>query len=245
MHDQVIEAFLKTGFDLKEHLSSYLNIDMAKLNGLISKGMKNMSSLHPGDLKADSVKDFYEEGVGNAHLFDLTSWHLGSANYIADTIRVEKMFACGKVLDFGGGIGTHSIAAASFAEVEHVFFVDLNPSNRDFVLYRAKKLGLGDSISVHRDLESIGKIKFDTVICFDVLEHLPEPSAQLLEFKKRMNKKSIALMNWYFFKGINGEYPFHFDDKDLVESFFLTLQKNFLEIFHPYLITARTYKPIV
>jgi hypothetical protein len=26
-------------------------------------------------------------------------------------------------------------------------------------------------------------------------------------------------MNWYFFQGFNGEYPFHFDDPQLVERF--------------------------
>ncbi len=245
MSNQVIEGFLSSGFNLKEHLASYLKIDIKKVDGLIESGTKNLASLHPGSLKEDSINDFYSEEVGNAHIFDLASWHLGSSDYIAETIRLVNMFACGKVLDFGGGIGTHSIAAASLDKVEHVFFVDLNPANRDFVLDRANKLGISNLISVHSDLNSIGDIDFDTVICFDVLEHLPNPSAQLLEFKKRMSKNSIALMNWYFYKGNNGEYPFQFDDKDLIESFFVTLQKNFIEIFHHFLITARSYKSIL
>ena len=62
--------------------------------------------------------------------------------------------------------------------------------------------------------------------------------------KKRMLDNSVAIMNWYFFKGNNGEYPFHFDDKDMIEKFFLTLQSNFIEVFHPYLITARSYRKI-
>ena len=115
MNDQVVDSFLKTGFNLKEHLSSYLNIDLKKIDGLISSGTQNMAALHPGSLKEDSVKDFYAEEVGNKHLFDLASWHLGSSDYIADTIRLEKMFASGKGLDFGGGIGTHSIAAAALS----------------------------------------------------------------------------------------------------------------------------------
>jgi len=245
MNYQVIEDFLDTGFKLREHLSSYLNVDMKEIDSLISTGTKNMASLHPGALREDTVRDFYAEKVGNAHLFDLASWHLGSSDYIADTIRLEKMFACGRVLDFGGGIGTHSIAAAALSKVDHVFFVDLNPFNRDFVRERAKKLGISELISVHKDLGSVAEVEFDTVICFDVLEHLSNPSQQLLDFKKRMSKNAVALMNWYFYKGSKGEFPFHFDDKDLVESFFQTLQKNFIEIFHPLLITARSYKPMV
>ena len=96
-------------------------------------------------------------------------------------------------MDFGGGIGTHSIAAAALPKVDHVFFVDLNPFNRDFVRERAKKLGISELISVHKDLESIGNIKFDTVICFDVLEHLPNPSAQICDIKKRMSDYGRSL----------------------------------------------------
>ena len=59
-----------------------------------------------------------------------------------------------------------------------------------------------------------------------------------------MRPDSKALLNWYFFKGYKGEYPFHFDDPEIVEKFFYTLQKEFLEVFHPYLITTRAYKPM-
>jgi len=146
------------------------------------------------------------------------------------------------VLDFGGGIGTHALSAAALPEVDHVWFVDLNPQNRAFVERRAEILGLAQKLSVHRDLESTGDIRFDAVVCLDVLEHLPDPSAQLAEFHRRMAPEAIALMNWYFFKGHNGEYPFHFDDPQLVDGFFHTLQSRFLEVFHPLLITARLYR---
>jgi hypothetical protein len=50
------------------------------------------------------------------------------------------------------------------------------------------------------------------------------------------------LINWYFFKGFNGEFPFHLDDPQKVEQFFQVLQSCFLEVFHPYFITARCYR---
>ena len=59
-----------------------------------------------------------------------------------------------------------------------------------------------------------------------------------------MDSKSIALFNWYFYKGEKNEYPFHIDDDKIVESFFNTLQSIFLEVFHPILITTRAYKKI-
>jgi hypothetical protein len=75
-----------------------------------------------------------------------------------------------------------------------------------------------------------------------VLEHLSDPAAQLGLFAERLTSAGIALLNWYFFKGFQGEYPFHFDDQELVEAFFRTLQSRFLEVFHPYLITTRAYQ---
>ena len=59
-------------------------------------------------------------------------------------------------------------------------------------------LGLSEKLSVHRDLESTGGVRFDTVVCLDVLEHLPDPSSQLLAFHQRMTSDATALPNWYF-----------------------------------------------
>ncbi len=240
--DTGINKFLDNGFDLKSHLASFLNISIEELELRLTKGKDDLAALHPGSFNLEDATEFYEDQVGNAHLFDLAEWHLNSASYIADTLRLQNIFATGHVLDFGGGIGTHSLYAASLKEVKHVWFVDLNPQNRDFVQQRAKRLGLENLITVHRDLESTGKIKFDTLICFDVLEHLPDPSEQLNLFLKRLSPSSISLMNWYFFKGNNNEYPFHVDDKELIEKFFFTLQDKYIEVFHPYLITSRAYK---
>jgi len=123
-----------------------------------------------------------------------------------------------------------------------VWFVDLNPHNRAFVQQRAERLGLADRLRCFRDLADPQlPERFDTIVCLDVLEHLADPAGQLETFAARMAPQAIALLNWYFFKGFHGEYPFHFDEPALVERFFRTLQGRFLEQFHPYLITTRAY----
>tara|TARA_Y100001968_G_scaffold52446_1_gene43374 strand:- start:941 stop:1693 length:753 start_codon:yes stop_codon:yes gene_type:complete len=242
--DLSVSSFLKDGFNLKNHLIDFLHINIAQLDERLLKGVNDLAALHPGAFTESNAGDFYEEKVGDAHLIDLASWHLNSSQYIADTLRLQQQFAYGKVLDFGGGIGTHALAASCLPDVEHVWFVDLNPQNRSFVYQRAKQLGIEDQISVHRDLKSTSNVIFDSIVCLDVLEHLPDPSKQLEIFLEKLSPDGIALMNWYFYKGKNGEYPFHFDDINMIEKFFYTLQLNYLEVFHPYLITTRAYKPL-
>jgi SAM-dependent methyltransferase len=127
--------------------------------------------------------------------------------------------------------------------VEQVWFVDLNPHNRAFVAARAEALGLAAKLRCFRDLNDPALPKqFDTIVCLDVLEHLPDPAGQLQSFAGRLTGSGVALLNWYFFKGFRGEYPFHFDDEALVNRFFTSLQQLFLEVFHPYLITTRAYR---
>lgn len=238
-----VDRFLVDGFSLREHLADYLGIGTAELNQRLPSSTEELAALHPGSFEIEQASRFYEDTVGTAHLLELAAWHLGSADYIADTLRLQQRFARGHVLDFGGGIGSHALAAAALPGVERVWFVDLNPHNRACVEARAAHLGLEDRISCHRDLEDPRlPQRFDTVVCLDVLEHLPDPSGQLERFAERLAPAGIALLNWYFFKGHRGEYPFHVDDPVVVERFFRTLQSRFLEEFHPFLITTRAYR---
>ncbi|WP_255087302.1 MULTISPECIES: methyltransferase domain-containing protein [unclassified Synechococcus] len=240
-----VDQFLCDGFALREQLADFLELTPAVLEQRLGASCSDLAALHPGAVDFDPLRvgAFYEETVGTGHLLELAAWHLGSADYIADTLRLQARCAVGQVLDFGGGIGSHALAAAALPAVEQVWFVDLNPHNRAFVAERAARFGLSERLQVCRDLHDPSlPSRFDTVVCLDVLEHLPDPAAQLVDFAARMEPGATALLNWYFFKGFQGEYPFHFDEPALVERFFETLQDRFLEVFHPFLITTRAYR---
>lgn len=242
--DVTIQEFLASGFSVKDHLAAFLSLSKDAVEERLPQSKEDLAAMHPGAFDPERAEMFYEDTVGIGHLLELAAWHLSSADYIADTLRLQQQFAHGDVLDFGGGIGTHALAAAGLSDVRHVWFVDLNPQNRAFVAQRAAALGLADRLSVHRDLDSLPGQSFDTVVCLDVLEHLPDPAAQLMEFHRRLRAGGRAILNWYFFKGHEGEYPFHFDDPELVDTFFRCLQGHFLEVFHPLLITTRVYRPL-
>ena len=238
---KVVSQFIENAFQLKNHLAQFLSIDLIVLDKFLKDAKMELANLHPGDGLLD-CEDFYKDIVGDKHLADLAAWHISSNEYIGDTLRLQQRFSKNLVLDFGGGIGTHAIANAMSDDVEHVFFVDINKTNREFVEFRSKELGLEKKLSFYNSIAETKIKKFDTIVCLDVLEHLKDPSAQLKIFHKIMKSESIALFNWYFFKGADNEYPFHVDDDIVVNNFFKILQNNFIEIFHPILITTRSYK---
>ena len=237
----IIKEFFDNAFNLKSHLKEYLSIDDRDLNSFLDRAKIDLANLHPGD-NLREASFFYKEIVGDKHLADLAAWHISSKEYISDTLKLQQRYARDLVLDFGGGIGTHALANAMSSKVEHVFFVDINQTNKQFVEFRAKNLGVKNKLSFYNSIEETGISEFDTIICLDVLEHLSDPADQLNIFHEAMNYQSTALFNWYFYKGDSGEYPFHIDDEKIVKKFFETLQSKYLEVFHPILITTRAYK---
>ena len=241
--DLILGEFLNDAFNLKSHLMEFLSIKESALDDFLANAKMNLANSHPGD-SLDEVSDFYKEIVGDKHLADLAAWHISSKGYISDTLKLQQRFSKGLVLDFGGGIGTHALANAMSSRVEHVFFVDINQTNRNFVEYRANKLGVSNKISFCKTIQETKKSKFDAIVCLDVLEHLSDPASQLDVFHEIMGSESFALFNWYFYKGEKNEYPFHIDDKQIIEKFFQKLQSKFTEVFHPILITTRTYRKI-
>ena len=239
----ILKEFLDNAFNLKSHLMEFLSIKECDLDGFLANAKMNLANSHPGDA-LNNVSDFYTEIVGDRHVADLAAWHITSRDYIADTLKLQQRFSRDLVLDFGGGIGTHALANAMSSKVKHVFFVDINETNRKFVEYRAKELGVEKKITSCKTIKDAQISKFDTVVCLDVLEHLADPASQIEIFYEIMDSNSIALFNWYFYKGEQNEYPFHIDDYLVIEKFFKTLQSMFLEVFHPILITTRAYKKI-
>jgi 2-polyprenyl-3-methyl-5-hydroxy-6-metoxy-1,4-benzoquinol methylase len=237
-----LSGYWQDAFQLKQHLQEFLAIDAEQLELRFATALQDLAELGRRDFDWEDATKFYRDRVGEAYLFELATWHLTSTDYIGDTIRLMSDRVHGRVLDFGGGIGTHAIASALCPQVTQVVYCDINPINYNFVKHRIKQLGLESKISCQTELAPDDR--FDTITCFDVIEHLPDPSQQLLAFHQMLTNPGTIVTNWYFSKGLNQEFPFHLDDPKIIETFFRTLQSNFLEIFHPYFITARSYNKL-
>jgi 2-polyprenyl-3-methyl-5-hydroxy-6-metoxy-1,4-benzoquinol methylase len=235
-----LSGYWQDAFNLKQHLQQFLDIDSSQLDSKFATALQDLAELGRRDFDWEDASKFYRDRVGEAYLFELATWHLTSTDYIGDTLKLIADRARGNVLDFGGGIGTHAIAAALCPEVSHVTYCDINPVNYNFVEHRIQQLNLASKITCCTALEPTQT--FDTITCFDVMEHLPDPSQQLLQFQQLLNNEGKMITNWYFSKGFNQEFPFHLDDPKIIDRFFRTLQANFLEVFHPYFITTRCYQ---
>ena len=238
-HPDFLQPFWDHAFDLEQHLAEFLDLEPQTLRQRLEERKYAVADVSE-HFDWALVSDFYRDHVGSAYLFELSAWHLGSQDYIGNTLDLIADQAHGRVLDFGGGIGTHAIAAALCPHVQEVVYVDINPVNRAFLQHRIEKLGLGSKLRCESELDA--DQRFDTILCFDVVEHLPDPSHMLLTFHKALQDHGKIILNWYFFKGFNNELPTHLDDPAIVDQFFQTLQYHFLEVFHPYLITTRCYR---
>ena len=169
-NETILNDFFKDAFELKSHLIEFLPINEDNFNNFLSNAKIELANIHPGESSIENSA-FYEDIVGDKHLADLSAWHLTSKEYIGSTLKLQQNFSKNLVLDFGGGIGTHALANAMSENVEHVFFVDINETNKEFVNFRAKKLGLEQKISFHKSIEDTNIKKFDSIVCLDVLEH--------------------------------------------------------------------------
>ncbi|MDX2097503.1 MAG: class I SAM-dependent methyltransferase [Leptolyngbyaceae cyanobacterium bins.59] len=235
-----LSGYWQDAFHLKQHIRDFLQLDSEVLETKLAAAQQEMAELGHKDFDWEQATAFYRDKVGEIYLFELGAWHLSSRDYIGDTLRLIADRAQGNVLDFGGGIGTHTIAAALSPQVTEVVYCDINPISQKFVNYRIQQMGLGQKVRCCSEIPD--QEVFDTIVSFDVLEHLPNPAQQLLKFHQILADEGRMILNWSFFKGFQGEHPFHLDDPVLVEAFFRTLQQHFLEVFHPYWITARCYR---
>ncbi len=233
-----VEDFRQDYFQLRPHLERFLSDQGVCLDSRLKTGTQNITALSQQQFSWDAPDEFYRETVGDEYLFDLADWHMTSADYIEGTVKLINDYAQGRVLDFGGGIGTHTLAAALCPQVEQVIYCDINPANRAFVAKRIEWMALGSKVTI---CDRLPDTHFNTIICFDVLEHLPDPVAQLQQFHQILQPEGKLIANWYFHKGIANEFPLHLDDPQVVRQFMTTLQRLFLEEFHPHLVTARCY----
>lgn len=150
--------------------------------------------INPAD--SGQVESFYSNQFVEA--YELADWHCGRANgypplSYAHAAYVARERGLKRALDFGSGIGTGALALQQAGcEVE---CADVANELLRFVGHRVKQRGLHvDTI----DLLSGGQPKtgyYDIITCFDVLEHVPDPRAKLLEVQTYLRPGGHLVVN--------------------------------------------------
>ena len=109
------------------------------------------------------VRRFYQETDG--YLLECAKFNL-MRGYGARTYQAAG--AKGKVVDFGGGIGTLAIELAK-SRAGEVCMVELPSKHRDFAAFRFRRQGL--NIPIYDSLKDVPEGQ-DSVVATDVMEHI-------------------------------------------------------------------------
>jgi SAM-dependent methyltransferase len=165
------------------------------------------SDVHPTDATATALHEFYNAGLVEA--FELMNWHAGGAGRVpiqpVMALWLAQQMGCRRVLDYGSGVGSASILFAS-----HGFDIDLadisNPLLQ-FAGWRLQQRGQSvQSFLLPQQRPSSGA--YDMILCFDVAEHVPDPSAMMAELAGYLRVGGVVVGTFYE-DSTNDRHPMH------------------------------------
>jgi hypothetical protein len=153
-------------------------------------------------------KDFYK--TNKNYIFDLTNWHMNlRRGFDMELFRSIKEIhpSAKKILDFGSGCGQNAIILAEAGY--DVSMADYEGYTFDFAKFRAKKRGLNIK---YYDIEKPINDKFDIILAFDVLEHIPdEEFEKTIELLRSLRVDSGKILTSVSFGTQGGIHPMHFN----------------------------------
>jgi len=156
------------------------------------------------------VRDYY---INNEwEIYDHLEWHFrGRRNFdkkIVEEIKVKCPDRATEILDFGSGAGQMAYMLAK--EKYMVSACDPNKKANEFISFRFTKHRQKIkriSMPIHKDFKN----KFDIILCFDVLEHVPDDKFdETITLLKGLLKPGGKIMATVSFGG-KDIHPGHYD----------------------------------
>ena len=134
------------------------------------------------------VQNFYRQAP--YYPFDLANWHM---EYGVRRFRKLVLRECsGKVLDYGGGIGTYCMQMAK--KGLKVDYADVRGLNWEFAEWlfekRGYKIGMLDltaGVIPNNDM-------YDTIVCISVMEHVADPASVLRDMVRHLNRRGRLIV---------------------------------------------------
>lgn len=186
-----------------DEVSEYYELSRKETMRLMKSGRQLNADLwrafHP---KSDQEKnEFYE--FTPFYIFELLCWHMQRDQRNFRNAIVEA--AHGEVLDFGGGSGD---LTAKLAEVGlSVTYADVHGKTFDFAKWLFKKRKLSVKM-VNLSKDRLGG-KYDTIICIDVIEHVPDPKETLYMIVSLLNRGGSLIITNLEVEEILETHPMH------------------------------------
>lgn len=189
---------------------------------------------------ADEIIRFYNES--QTEVFDLIAWHAG------DPIH-HRTFTCADLargrggrtlLDYGSGIGSDAIV---FAESGfEVTLADVSDPLLAFAAWRCRRRGLPIAV-VDLKTTTPAANAFDAAICFDVLEHVPDPVATTRAIRRSLRDAGLLFLHAPF--GRDPLRPMHITERDVLSPRMRALGFQLEEhAFPSYVWAPRVYRRI-
>ncbi len=152
---------------------------------------------------------FYE--TTGLYVWELMQWHSSSArrpywqalDYL--TKHLSPSDGHNRVYDFGCGVGTDALFLAS--QGYDVTLVDVDGPTFNFAKHRFERRGLKARFIESRDDLPELDTSYDAVLCFDVLEHLPNPEEAVRRLVSALRPGGVLLQQGTFED--DGEHPCH------------------------------------
>jgi SAM-dependent methyltransferase len=168
----------------------------------------------------DSVADARDESAltrfynqSDTELFELIEWHAADPiHYRTLVVRDLALAWRGRAhLDYGSGIGNDALVFADAGF--NVTLADISDCLLAFAAWRFRRRGLSvATIDLKRDVPPARA--FDVVVCFDVLEHIPDPLRIVRSIQRAMRENGLFVFHAPF--ADDPEHPMHVVHSDIV-----------------------------
>lgn len=195
---------------LRDMIEETLGVPIPVIMDCISRNEDIMrhewNSLNPQTPK--EVRRFYAEGHGmlwnmlaSAGLdMDGSDVMAGTPFHLVASQGNREKGKKGKYLDYGCGLGRYGLVFANFGWA--VTFVDVEGHAFNLV---KKWITMQDrdnvrfiGVPVDEDYADLGNERYDVIVCFDLLEHVPEPIEMLRFLLSHLANDGLMLMEVFF-----------------------------------------------
>ncbi len=194
----------------KQELSEYTGLSLEQVSEKCYISTELVADEYRNHIieKNEQPKKFYKENKN--YIFDLTNWHVQQRRIFDTNIIAEiknKYPSAKKILDFGSGCGQNAIMLAEAGY--DVAMTDYEGYTSEFAKFRANKRGL--NIKFY-DIELPINDKFDIILAFDVLEHVPDNEFEkTIYILKTLKQNGGKILTTISFGTQGGLHPMHYE----------------------------------